>query len=96
MTRPVVPTGKELEHLLSPVSIADFLENYADRKALLIKGKPEKFAQLEFDKEAFFSSCDRFGNVSDRLKVALRMEEGEHENYEAIFLFRRAICLKTG
>lgn len=95
-TQPVVPTGKELENLLSPVSISDFLENYADRKALLIKGKSEKFAQLKFDKEAFFSSCNRFGNVSDRLKVALRMEEGEHENYEAIFPFQARNLFENG
>ena len=86
----------ELEQLLAPITVSDFLENYADKKALFIKGDPKRFVGLEFDQAAFFTSCDRFGNSSDRLKVALRMESGEHENYESIFPFQARNLFENG
>lgn len=64
------PTPGQLEKLLAPVSPAEFLRDYAGKRALLIPGSADKFADLGFDEEAFFAAAERFESDSGRLKAA--------------------------
>src|SRR5262249_9615556 len=38
--------GRELEHLIHPVSLADFFRDHWDKKPLYIPGRPEKYADI--------------------------------------------------
>ena len=64
-----------LTRLLGPVSVSTFLDQYAGRKALFIKGDADRFADLAFDVEAFFSSAEAFEAEDHRIKVAIKGEE---------------------
>ena len=66
--------------LLDPIDIGTFCRQYADRRALLIKGTAEKFARLAFDVEAFFAAAERFDPAAGRLKAAGKAD-GEAERY---------------
>lgn len=64
-----------LSRLLHPVSVQEFLNDYAGQSAMLIKGQDDRFADLGFDIEAFFSSAEAFTANEDRIKVAIKGEE---------------------
>lgn len=77
---PPVPRPQQLAELLAPVTVEQFIGEYAGRRALLIKGTPDKFAVLDFDQEAFLSSAERFDPGANRLKAAIP-SAGEAEQY---------------
>ncbi|MCG8436236.1 MAG: cupin domain-containing protein [Gammaproteobacteria bacterium] len=89
------PDGRELETMLAPIGVETFLHDYADKKALLIKGSPSKFDFLNFTVDAFFESADKFGTEANRVKVALSIE-GETENYEQIYPFQARNLYRSG
>ncbi|MEM9300777.1 MAG: cupin domain-containing protein [Pseudomonadota bacterium] len=77
------PDPRSLEQLLAPVSPSEFLESYADRRALLIPGGADKFASLGFDVGQFFEAAERLDPGGNRLKAAGKAAN-EAERYIAI------------
>ncbi len=89
------PVARELESLLAPVSVREFIDDYADRRALLIKGHADKFAFLDFDVDEFFATADRFGMQKDRLRIGLKIP-GQYERFQDILPFQARKFYESG
>jgi ribosomal protein L16 Arg81 hydroxylase len=65
---PIWPSGRELQNLLSPLRVREFLAQYWGRKPLYIPGTRRKFADLKFDLVAL-ENVIRDAEPRDRLQV---------------------------
>ncbi|MEM7160189.1 MAG: cupin domain-containing protein [Myxococcota bacterium] len=46
MTAPLRPAGTGLDELVAPLELSDFLEDYADRQALVLRGDSGRFSEI--------------------------------------------------
>src|SRR5262245_45407960 len=68
MAYPTSPNGRELQELLAPHRVQEFLTQYWERKPLYISGSAKKFDHLEFDLAAL-ENVIRDPDPRDRLRV---------------------------
>ena len=77
------PRPEQLAEMLYPVEVETFLRDYADQRSLLIKGHPDKFADLGFDEEAFLAAAEKLTPNAQLLKTAVP-SSGEEERFAEI------------
>jgi ribosomal protein L16 Arg81 hydroxylase len=84
--------GRELEDLLYPVTLQDFVDRYWARESLWIGGQTEKFAEL-FGIADFHAAARRAGAVHIEFRNGVRLPRAQAEDIEACLTQGATVCL---